>query len=128
MAATENTLCSPNDTASKILSRFDDAGFNPYEVVSLLASLVLCPFLDGRPPHGSSHSHSIATSSFAKPGARFDCTPHVFDTQFFAEVDGNAQCLIPDALKIRIPADTALAQGWCLPIRLANRLELTYVS
>ena len=110
MAATESTLCGGTDSADKILIRFNDAGFSPYEVVALLASLVFL-FLNGRPPHGSSHSHSIATSSFAKPGAQFDCTPEVFDTRFYAEVDNMAQCPIPDALKIRLPADTALAQG-----------------
>jgi len=110
MAAEDDMIPDPSDSADVILNRFDDAGFSPFEVVALLASLV-CPFLNGRPSHGSSYSHSIATSSFVKPGAQFDCTPHVFDTQFYAEVQGRAQCRIPDRFKIRIPSDTALSQG-----------------
>ena len=126
MAAKDNMIPNPSDSADVILNRFDDAGFSPSEVVALLASLV-CRFLNGRPPHGSSYSHSIATSSFVQPGARFDCTPHVFDTRFYAEVQGSAQCPIPDRLKIRLLSDTELSQGWCLPILLAKQLVLTYV-
>jgi hypothetical protein len=112
MAAPAKTICLSNETADQVLTRFDDAGFNPYEVVALLSALV-CSFLNGRPPHGSSHSHSIAKASFTvgKAGAQYDCTPQLFDTQFFAELQGSAQCPIPDALKIRIPSDIALAQG-----------------
>src|SRR5260221_5811054 len=126
MAAKDNMIPNPSDSADVILNRFDDAGFSPSEVVALLASLV-CRFLNGRPPHGSSYSHSIATSSFVQPGARFDCTPEVFDTQFYAEVrDGDsAQCLFPE---IRIRSDRELSQGWCLPILLTKQLVLTYVD
>ncbi len=127
MAAADHMIPSPFASADVILSRFNDAGFSPFEVVALLASSV-CPFLNGRPPHGSSYSHSIATSSVIKPGAQFDCSPHVFDTRFFAEVQGRAQCPIPDRLKIRIPSDTELSQGWCLQILLAKQLVLTYVD
>ena len=119
MAAEDVLIPTPFDSADTILSRFDDAGgFSPFEVVALLASLV-CPSLNGLPPHGSSYSHSIATSSFVKPGAQFDCSPHVFDTRFYAEVQGSEQCPIPDRLKIRLPSDTELSQGWCLPSLLA---------
>jgi hypothetical protein len=127
MAAEDIMIPTPFGTADTILSRFDDAGFSSFEVVALLASLV-CPSLNGRPLHGSSYSHSIATSSFVKPGAQFDCTPHVFDTRFYAEVNGSAQCPIPSRLKIRIPSDTELSQGSCLPILLAKQLVLTDVD
>ena len=110
MAAEDILIPTPFDSADTILSRFGDAGFSPFEVVALLASLV-CPSLNGLPPHGSSYNHSIATSSFVKPGARFDCTPHVFDTRFYAEVLGTAQCPIPDRLKIRLLSDTELSRG-----------------
>jgi len=92
MAAENDLIPTPFDSADTILSRFADAGFSPFEVVALLAS------------------HSIATSSFVKPGARFDCSPHVFDTRFYAEVQGSAQCPIPDRLKIRLTSDTELSQ------------------
>jgi Peroxidase len=38
--APDNTVSAPFDSVDTILSRFADAGFNPDEVVALLASLV----------------------------------------------------------------------------------------
>ena len=125
MAADNNTIPGPFDSANLILNRFNDAGFSPFEVVALLASLV-CLFLDARPPHGSCYSHSIATSTFVKPNTQFDCTPQVFDTRFYAEVQGSAQCVGPNMA--RIPSDANLAQGWCLPCLLASQLVLTYAN
>jgi len=112
MAADPTLIPDPSDSANAVLSRFNDTGFRPDEVVALLASLV-CPFFNGRLAHGSSHSHSIATSTFIQPGAQFDCTPDKFDTQFFAEVQANATCPagIPNNFsRIRINSDTALAR------------------
>ena len=125
MAADPNMIISPSASADDVLSRFNDAGFSPFEVVALLASLV-CLFLNGRPPHGSCNSHSIATSTFVKPNTQFDCTPQVFDTRFYAEVQGSAQCVGPNMA--RIPSDTNLAQGWCLPCLLASQLVLTHAN
>ncbi|KAJ7577804.1 manganese peroxidase 1 precursor [Mycena floridula] len=64
-------LPEPFDTVTSILARFADAGFNPAEVVALLAS------------------HSIAAADSVDPsipGTPFDSTPGLFDTQFFIEV------------------------------------------
>ena len=77
---------------------------------------------------GLPNSHSIATSVFVKPGAQFDCTPHIFDTRFFAEVQANLQCPIPASDKIRLDSDTELAQGWCLSCLLVKQLVLTYIN
>jgi len=110
MAADPNMIPDPSDSADAILNRFNDAGFSPFEVVALLASLV-CPFLDGRPPHGSSYSHSIATSTFIQPGAQFDCTPDVFNTEFFRDVLQNSTQCPRGKPEIRIDSDTNLAQG-----------------
>ncbi|KAF5360269.1 hypothetical protein D9758_009115 [Tetrapyrgos nigripes] len=60
----------PFDNTTKILARFRDAGFNPNEVVALLAS------------------HSIAAADLVDPtipGTPFDSTPGIFDSQFFIE-------------------------------------------
>jgi len=95
MAADPTLIPDPSDSANAVLSRFNDTGFRPDEVVALLAS------------------HSIATSTFIQPGAQFDCTPDKFDTQFFAEVQANATCPagIPNNFsRIRINSDTALAR------------------
>jgi len=92
VAADPSLIASPFDSADTVLSRFNDAGFSPFEVVALLAS------------------HSIATSTFIKPGAQFDCTPTKFDARFYAEVQNKTQCRLPDALKIRINSDAALSQ------------------
>ena len=43
MAADPNMIIDPSASADDVLSRFNDAGFSPFEVVALLASLV-CPF------------------------------------------------------------------------------------
>ena len=130
MVADPSMIPDPSDSADAVLSRFDDAGFSPDEVVALLASLV-CPFFNGCLAHGSSYSHSIATSTFIQPGAQFDCTPNKFDTQFFAGVQANTTCPtgVPNNFsRIRINSDTALARGWCLPCLLAKELVLTYVN
>lgn len=68
--APDNMVPAPFDSADVIFARFADAGFNPDEVVALLAS------------------HSIAASKIINPsiaGAPFDSTPELFDTQFFLE-------------------------------------------
>jgi hypothetical protein len=127
MPAENGLIPSPFASANVVLSRFNDAGFCPDEVVALLASSV-CPFLNGHPPHGSSYSHSLAMSSILKPHAQFDCTPRVFDTRFFAEIQDHKKCSIPERSKIRIPSDVELSQGSCLPILLAKQLVLTYVD
>ena len=117
MAADPNMIVVPTASADNALSRFNDAGFSPFELVALLASLV-CSFFNGLPPHGSSYSHSIATSTFVQPGARFDCTPHKFDTQFYNDVlqtrtqcpfSGNSE--LPGAPEIRIASDTNISRG-----------------
>ncbi|KAF9453904.1 class II peroxidase [Macrolepiota fuliginosa MF-IS2] len=97
----------PFDSVTKILARFKDAGFNPDEVVALLAS------------------HSVAASDTIVPGLRgvpFDSTPGVFDTQFFIEtmlkgtmfpggVGGNqGEAAAPIAGEIRISSDEDLAR------------------
>ena len=74
-------------------------------------------------------SHSIAASKDIEPGAPFDSTPGLFDTQFFVEVQlRGAQC--PGAAKhvgavdsalvgeIRLESDAELARGRCLPCLL----------
>ena len=76
-------------------------------------------------------SHSIAASKDIEPGAPFDSTPGLFDTQFFVEVQlHGAQC--PGAVKhlgavesalvgeMRLESDAKLARGWCLPCLLAS--------
>jgi len=97
----------PFDSVTKILDRFKDAGFNPDEVVALLAS------------------HSVAASDTLVPGQRgvpFDSTPTVFDTQFFIEtmlkgtmfpdgVPGNQGSVkSPLAGEVRISSDENLAR------------------
>ena len=39
MAADPNMIIDPSASADDVLSRFNDAGFSPFEVVALLASL-----------------------------------------------------------------------------------------
>nr|BAR45980.1 manganese peroxidase isozyme [Phlebiopsis crassa] len=72
IAAVQGLIPEPQDSVTKILERFEDAGgFTPFEVVSLLAS------------------HSIARADKVDPtidAAPFDSTPFSFDTQIFLEV------------------------------------------
>ncbi|KXN90158.1 Versatile peroxidase VPL1 [Leucoagaricus sp. SymC.cos] len=69
-ASPQGLLLDPFDSVDKILTRYEDAGFTPREVVALLAS------------------HSVAASDNIEPGLQgvpFDSTPLEFDTQFFVE-------------------------------------------
>lgn len=102
--APDNTIPAPFDSTDTILARFADAGFESDEVVALLAS------------------HSIAASKHidpSAPGAPFDSTPGVFDTQFFVEVQLRGAD-VPGAITHKGEADPAL-EG---EIRLQSDAEL----
>jgi hypothetical protein len=75
--------------------------------------------------HGSCYSHSIAASKDidpSAPGAPFDSTPGIFDTQFFVEVQLRG-AEVPGAIEhkgeassaldgeIRLQSDAELARG-----------------
>ncbi|KAF7760650.1 CAZyme family AA2 [Agaricus bisporus var. burnettii] len=104
--ADDGLIPEPPDSVTKILARFKDAGFNPKEVVALLAS------------------HSIAASDTIEPGLRglpFDSTPGEFDSQFYIEtmlkgtvfpgVGGNpGEVKAPIPGEIRISSDERLAR------------------
>lgn len=83
----------------------------------------VCPI--GWLANGSWYSHSIAASKDidpSAPGAPFDSTPGVFDTQFFAEVQLRSAD-VPGAIthkgqagsalegEIRLQSDAELARG-----------------
>lgn len=88
--------------------------------------------------HGSFYRHSIAASKDidpVAPGAPFDSTPGLFDTQFFVEVQlRGAQ--IPGTVihhgeadpalegEIRLQSDAELARGWCCFISAGERRDL----
>jgi hypothetical protein len=87
--------------------------------------------LTGCLAYGSCYSHSIAASKHidpTAPGAPFDSTPGVFDTQFFVEVQlrgaddpghkGQAGSAVEG--EIRLQSDAELARGWYLPCLLAQ--------
>lgn len=78
--------------------------------------------LTGCLAYGSCYSHSIAASKHidpTAPGAPFDSTPGVFDTQFFVEVQlrgaddpghkGQAGSAVEG--EIRLQSDAELARG-----------------
>nr|P19136.1 RecName: Full=Manganese peroxidase H4; AltName: Full=MP-I; AltName: Full=Peroxidase manganese-dependent H4; Flags: Precursor [Phanerodontia chrysosporium]AAA33746.1 Mn-dependent peroxidase precursor [Phanerodontia chrysosporium] len=70
--AVEGLIPEPQDSVTKILQRFEDAGnFSPFEVVSLLAS------------HTVARADKVDETIDAAP---FDSTPFTFDTQVFLEV------------------------------------------
>ncbi|GJE86712.1 manganese peroxidase isoform 4 [Phanerochaete sordida] len=70
--AVDGLIPEPQDSVTKILQRFEDAGnFSPFEVVSLLAS------------HSIARADKVDESIDAAP---FDSTPFTFDTQIFLEV------------------------------------------
>ncbi|EIN05778.1 substrate-free manganese peroxidase [Punctularia strigosozonata HHB-11173 SS5] len=72
IAAVDGLIPEPQDSVSKILARFEDAGnFSPFEVVSLLAS------------HSVARADKVDLTIDAAP---FDSTPFTFDTQVFLEV------------------------------------------
>ncbi|OCH92288.1 manganese peroxidase precursor [Obba rivulosa] len=72
IAAADGLIPEPQDSVTKILERFDDAGgFTPFEVVSLLAS------------HTVARADHVDETLEAAP---FDSTPFTFDTQVFLEV------------------------------------------
>lgn len=84
--------------------------------------------------HGSCYSHSIAAAKDidpSAPGAPFDSTPGMFDTQFFVEVQlrgaqvpgttiyrGEAESALEG--EIRLQSDAELARGWCPSFLLAK--------
>ncbi|KAJ3551315.1 hypothetical protein NM688_g4779 [Phlebia brevispora] len=70
--AVDGLIPEPQDSVTKILERFEDAGgFTPFEVVSLLAS------------HSIARADKVDETIDAAP---FDSTPFTFDTQVFLEV------------------------------------------
>ena len=85
--------------------------------------------------HGSCYSHSIAASKDIDPGlpgAPFDSTPGLFDTQIFVEVQlrgaqipgtvihrGEADSAIEG--EIRLQSDAEIARGRCLFISAGKR-------
>ncbi|KAJ7484858.1 manganese peroxidase [Mycena galericulata] len=72
IAAIDGLIPEPQDSVTKILERFADAGnFSPFEVVSLLAS------------HTVARADKVDETIDAAP---FDSTPFTFDTQIFLEV------------------------------------------
>ncbi|GJE85394.1 manganese peroxidase isoform 2 [Phanerochaete sordida] len=72
IAAVDGLIPEPQDSVTKILQRFEDAGnFSPFEVVSLLAS------------HSIARADKVDETIDAAP---FDSTPFTFDTQVFLEV------------------------------------------
>ncbi|PSR99454.1 hypothetical protein PHLCEN_2v4133 [Hermanssonia centrifuga] len=72
IAAADGLIPEPQDSVTKILERFKDAGnFSPFEVVSLLAS------------HTVARADKVDETIDAAP---FDSTPFTFDTQIFLEV------------------------------------------
>ncbi|OCH84729.1 manganese peroxidase precursor [Obba rivulosa] len=72
IAAIDGLIPEPQDSVTKILERFEDAGgFTPFEVVSLLAS------------HTVARADKVDETIDAAP---FDSTPFTFDTQVFLEV------------------------------------------
>ncbi|KAI0256109.1 fungal versatile peroxidase from pleurotus Eryngii [Lactifluus subvellereus] len=104
--AADKTVPEPFDSVTAILDRFEDAGFDPEEVVALLAS------------------HSIAAADLVDPTiprTPFDSTPDKFDTQFFIETllkgtlypgDGPnpGEELSPLRGEMRLQSDFALAR------------------
>ncbi|ETW82129.1 manganese peroxidase-like protein [Heterobasidion irregulare TC 32-1] len=104
--ADDLTVPEPFHSVDQILARFDDAGFNPDEVVALLAS------------------HSVAGADNVDetiPGTPFDSTPSSFDTQFFIETQlhgtqwpgvGNnkGEVQSPMGGEMRLQSDAALAR------------------
>jgi len=69
--ATDGTVPKPEDPVTMIVNRFTDAGFDPEDIVHLLAS------------------HTIARADHVDPTIQavpFDSTPFTFDTQFFLEI------------------------------------------
>ncbi|EKM80806.1 hypothetical protein AGABI1DRAFT_71350 [Agaricus bisporus var. burnettii JB137-S8] len=105
-ASPDGLVPEPFDSVTKILERFDDAGFNPTEVVALLAS------------------HTVAASDTIEPGLEgvpFDSTPGEFDRQFFIETmlkgtsfpgtGGNqGEALSPLPGELRLESDGLLAR------------------
>jgi len=105
-ASPDKLIPEPFDTVDSILARFADAGFNPQEVVALLAS------------HSVAAADNIDTTI---PGTPFDSTPGVFDSQFFVETQlrgtlfpgtGGNQGEVESPLKgeIRLQSDSELAR------------------
>ncbi|KAJ3570990.1 hypothetical protein NP233_g4039 [Leucocoprinus birnbaumii] len=104
--APDLTVPEPFDTVDSILDRFGDAGFNPDEVIALLAS------------------HSVAAADHVDetiPGTPFDSTPDIFDSQFFIEVQlagtafpgtgrGQGEVESPLSGEMRIQSDQELAR------------------
>lgn len=71
IVAPDGTIPNPFDPVTTILARMADAGFQPAELVALLAS------------------HSVAAQDQIDPpihGSPFDSTPGIFDNQLFLEV------------------------------------------
>ncbi|KAI0268693.1 manganese peroxidase [Gloeopeniophorella convolvens] len=105
-AAADLTVPEPFDNVTHILARFKDAGFDPSEVVALLAS------------------HTVAAADLVDPtipGTPFDSTPFQFDTQFFVETQlkgtlfpGNGanqgEVMSPLHGEIRLQSDNDLAR------------------
>ncbi|KAL4252075.1 Peroxidase [Abortiporus biennis] len=104
--AQDLTVPEPTDSVTAILSRMGDAGFNPEEIVDLLAS------------------HSVAAQDHVDPtihGSPFDSTPSAFDPQIFVEVlltgtlfPGNGsnpgEVLSPLPGELRLQSDALLAR------------------
>lgn len=111
VAAVDGTVPLPESDVDTILSRMEDAGFTPAELIHLLAS------------------HSIARSDTLVPGHEavpFDSTPFTFDTQIFLEVllkgvglpfgvnsstpGSEVNSPIPESGEMRLQSDFALAR------------------
>ncbi|KAI0318309.1 manganese peroxidase 2 [Amylostereum chailletii] len=104
--APDLTVPEPFDSVDSILARFADVGFEPSEVVALLAS------------------HTVAAADLVDPtipGTPFSSTPEIFDTQFFIETQlrgtlfpgtgGNqGEVESPIAGEIRLQSDSELAR------------------
>ncbi|THG95732.1 hypothetical protein EW145_g7907 [Phellinidium pouzarii] len=108
--ASDGTVPLPQAEVDSILSRMEDGGFSPAELIHLLAS------------------HTIARSDTLVPGHQavpFDTTPFTFDTQIFLEVllkgvgvpfgvnntDGaEVDSPLPESNEMRLQSDFALSR------------------
>ena len=117
--ADDHTVPEPQDSVASILSRMDDGGFSPEELVYLLAS------------------HSVARADDVDPTLQqlpFDTTPFTFDSQFFLETllvgtgfpgsgtgnVGEVTSPLPEQTELRLQSDFALARD--------NRTACTWQS
>ena len=127
IAAVDGLIPEPQDSVTKILERFVDAGnFSPFEVVSLLASHTIAradkvdETIDAAPFDSVSQYLSSVSSATSDTLPQ---TPFTFDTQVFLEVllkgvgfpgtannTGEVESPLPTEGEMRLQSDFLLAR------------------